>query len=515
MNGTISFCVLTLTLFIVSAAFAGTNYNCQYPVTVQLDGNLDDWVRTGFVGMFAAVAFMDYQKEVNVDLTMIHSALSIFVGVFGLRFTYSIYYTKLPKQFYFFVIIGIGLGVLTWYSGSAFPYIYLYGLVFITEILRVILIAIFRKKDGAWILGIGTLIVGVAVIYEQLMDLNILPIIKRINNPGYYSFLALLISMSVYLARNFAQTKKTLEKLNVELEDRVKHRTEELAEANQGLERRNIELRQTQNQLVQSEKMAALGNLVAGISHEVNNPIGAVNSAADVITRCINRITSILETSETVDDIKNNKQFQRSFKILQDNNQVTATAGDRIAKLVGSLKNFARLDEAEFQKADIHEGLDSTMTLIHHELKNKVEVLKEYGEIPNIFCYPNQLNQVFMNLFVNAAQAIEDKGVIKIKTSADDTNVYVEIADTGKGIPAEKLNRIFEPGFTTKSSGVGTGLGLSISYNIIQKHKGDITIKSEVGKGTEVVITLPIKQSSEVQNENGILCYPSGRLSDG
>jgi len=159
------------------------------------------------------------------------------------------------------------------------------------------------------------------------------------------------------------------------------------------------------------------------------------------------------------------------------------------------LKNFARLDEAEFQKADIHDGIDSTLTLVQHELKNKIEVVKEYGNIPRIFCYPNQLNQMFMNLFVNAAKAIEDNGTIKIETFADDTNVYVKISDTGKGIPPENLAKLFDPGFTTKSSRVGMDLGLSISYNIIQKHKGDITVESELGKGTEFTIILPIEQS--------------------
>jgi len=242
--------------------------------------------------------------------------------------------------------------------------------------------------------------------------------------------------------------------------------------------------------------MATLGNLVAIISHEVNNPIGAVNSAADVSSRAITKITGILEASKTLNDIKNNRQFSNSLQILQLNNQVTATAGDRIAELVSSLKNFAKLDEAEFQKANIHEGIDSTLTLIQHELKDRIEVIKEYGALPNIFCYPNQLNQVFMNLIVNGVQSIEDKGTIKITTSADETNVYVKISDTGKGIPAANLVKIFDPSFTTKSTRIGIDLGLSTSYNIIQKHKGEIKAKSEIGKGTEFAIVLPIEQSS-------------------
>ncbi|MCI0420006.1 MAG: ATP-binding protein, partial [Acidobacteria bacterium] len=169
------------------------------------------------------------------------------------------------------------------------------------------------------------------------------------------------------------------------------------------------------------------------------------------------------------------------------------TAGNRIAKIVRSLKNFARLDEAEFQKADLHEGLDSTLTLVHHELKNRAVVVKDYGSLPLVYCSPNQLNQVFMNLFINASQAIEDKGEIRIRTFSDDGKVCVQITDNGKGILPEHLSRIFDPGFTTKGAGVGTGLGLSICYNIIQRHKGNITVQSEPGRGTEFTITLPVQ----------------------
>lgn len=292
----------------------------------------------------------------------------------------------------------------------------------------------------------------------------------------------------------------TLDRLSREktmLSTLLSRTSEDLETRTQDLEETMQQLRETQNQLVIREKMAALGSLVAGIAHEVNNPVCAVSSSADVSIRCINRVKNVLETSETADDIKNDANLRRSLDILEKNSQVTATAGDRIAELVDSLRNFARLDEAELQKADIHEGIDSTLTLVHHELRDKVYVAKEYGEIPRIFCYPNQLNQVFMSLFLNSAHAIEDSGTIRIRTSADDTNVYVEISDTGNGIPAKDLPRVFDPGFTTKSSGAGTGWGLSISYNIIQRHRGRIDIESRVGKGTTVTIALPIAQKPQ------------------
>ncbi len=287
--------------------------------------------------------------------------------------------------------------------------------------------------------------------------------------------------------------EKLLEEYRLNLENKVVDRTRALNEKNEALQEVLRQLKETQQELVMQSKMAALGSLVAGVAHEVNNPIGAVNSAADVSTRCVDKMISFLETSRTLEELKNNPQFCQLLEFLKQNNQITVTAGSRIAKIVRSLKNFARLDEAEFQEANLHEGIESTLTLVHHELKNKATVIKEYGEVPPIFCYPNQLNQVFMNLFVNASQAIEHQGIIKIQTISDGTYAYVKISDTGKGIAPENLPRIFDPGFTTKGVGIGTGLGLSISYNIIQKHKGEIKVESEVGKGTEFTIKLPIR----------------------
>jgi signal transduction histidine kinase len=290
-----------------------------------------------------------------------------------------------------------------------------------------------------------------------------------------------------------------------EARDRIEAQQYSLEMANAELETKNRDLedaleqlREAQQQLVMREKMASLGNLVAGVAHEINNPVGAVKSAADTTARSIDLVCRSLEESAGPGELKNNKRFLTALGILRDNNEITVTASERIADIVRSLKNFARLDEADFQEADIHEGLDSTLTLLHHQLKNRITVDKHYGDLPCILCYPNQLNQVFMNILSNAEQAIDGEGVIRITTERrGDDYVAIRIGDSGKGIAQSELKRVFDPGFTTKGVGVGTGLGLSISYNIVQKHRGKIEAKSEPGTGTEITITLPIAQKTD------------------
>ncbi len=253
------------------------------------------------------------------------------------------------------------------------------------------------------------------------------------------------------------------------------------------------QLQEAQQQLIMKEKMASLGNLVAGVAHEINNPIGAVNSSADNARRAVLKLRELLNADERLCGAMKDPEFDKLLKVLDDNTVIATTASKRIAHIVKSLKNFARLDEAEFQRASIEEGLDTTLTLVHHEFKNRIEIFREYGSIPPILCFPNELNQVFMNLLVNASQAIPDKGTVTVKTAKDRDWVYVTIADSGVGIPPQNLKRIFDPGFTTKGVGVGTGLGLSISYNIVKKHDGEISVTSALGSGTEFTIKLPLR----------------------
>ncbi|MEE9264115.1 MAG: tetratricopeptide repeat protein [Vicinamibacteria bacterium] len=265
---------------------------------------------------------------------------------------------------------------------------------------------------------------------------------------------------------------------------------------------RNIELadalqklKAAQAQLIQSEKMAAVGRLVAGVAHEVNTPLGAIQSNANVSQRVVVKIARALDSSHSIDELKSNRDLQRSLDTLKANNETTETAGRRISELVNRLKNFARLDEAEFKLVDVHEGLESTLSLIAPQLKDRIRVVKEFGVLPNIECYPNELNQVFMTLLLNASEAIEGEGTITVQTSTHNGEVSVTTADTGKGIPPDELAKIFDIGISQKGSHLRMHAGLANSYAIVQRHHGDIEVESELGKGTTFRIRLPVRQA--------------------
>ena len=270
-------------------------------------------------------------------------------------------------------------------------------------------------------------------------------------------------------------------------------RNVELKEKNEQLEKLLAELQATQGQLIQSEKMAALGSLVAGIAHEINTPIGAIKSAADVSGRCIATIAASLQRAPSLEALQQDKQFVRALKALEDNNGVSDTASERILKIVKSLKSFTRLDQAEFQKADLHEGLESALTLLEPELRERIEVQRAYGDIPLVYCYQGEINQVFMNLLTNAAEAIKGRGIISIHTSRSGAReVAVQIRDNGVGIPESRLGDLFTPKFSREGARVKAGIGLFASYNIIQKHRGQIKVASRPGEGSSFTVVLPI-----------------------
>jgi AhpD family alkylhydroperoxidase len=260
------------------------------------------------------------------------------------------------------------------------------------------------------------------------------------------------------------------------------------------------ELRETQAQLVQTEKVAALGKLVAGVVHELNTPVGCLKSAIDVSSRAITNILDVLTRSRTLDEARSSERLRRSLDVIESNAPLTQEACQRISRIVSSLKNFTRLDEATLQEADIHDGLESTVTLLEHELKDRIEVVTQFGDIPRLRCYPADLNQVFMNLLSNAAQAIEDQGTITIRTVAQDGTVRVSISDTGVGIDPEELKGLFDAGFTKKGDRVRAGMGLLVASNIVTSHHGRIEVESEPGSGSTFTVVLPIDANAKPES---------------
>ena len=285
---------------------------------------------------------------------------------------------------------------------------------------------------------------------------------------------------------------------------------EELAASNDQLHRQQHELalahdtlKQSQAQILQQEKMASVGQLAAGVAHEINNPMGFISSNLSSLAKYLERLTGFIRTLEEKlpqdgpdEELAALRKKLKIDYILEDAVHLVEESLDgagRVKKIVQGLKNFSRIDQAERLAADINECLDTTLNIIWNELKYKCEVKKEYGELPKTVCNPQQLNQMFMNLLVNAAQAIETKGEIKIKTWADQDWIYTRISDTGSGIPQDKIKRIFEPFYTSKEVGKGTGLGLSIVYDIVVKnHQGDIQVESVEGKGTSFTVKIPV-----------------------
>lgn len=297
--------------------------------------------------------------------------------------------------------------------------------------------------------------------------------------------------------RQLSQYAEELAENNRTLEQRVEERTRDLQEKNEELEETLRTLREMQNQLLLQEKMASLGGLVAGVAHEINNPIGAVNGAADVAVRCVGRIETEVEEGTSIERLRESRRFRQALGLLRQNSEVTLEAGGRVARIVDSLKNFAQLDEAEFQMTDVHEGIESALTLLQHQVGEGIEVVRDLGEVELLYCSPGQLNQVFMNVIKNAAQAIDGEGRIDIRTRQEEGEVRIDIRDTGKGIDPERLRRIFDVDFNRGSGRVRMGTGLSLAYRIAQEHGGRIEIDSEPGRGTEVRIALPVRRSGE------------------
>ncbi|WP_277057148.1 ATP-binding protein [Trichlorobacter lovleyi] len=279
----------------------------------------------------------------------------------------------------------------------------------------------------------------------------------------------------------------------------------EIRAINQELEVAYNHLKLVQMQAVQQEKMASVGQLAAGVAHEINNPMGFISSNLSSLAKYINKLrafeTSVVDlagasgNTALVDEIAKTKKSMKIDFVLEDMESLLAESQDgaeRVRRIVQDLKSFSHVDEAELKPVSIVDNLDSTLNMVRNEIKYVADVVKQYGDLPMVTCRPQQLNQVFMNLLVNAAHAIEGHGTITVRTWQEGEMVCISITDSGKGIAPEHLNRIFEPFFTTKDVGKGTGLGLSICYDIIHKHGGEILVDSTAGTGSTFTVRLPV-----------------------
>jgi hypothetical protein len=308
------------------------------------------------------------------------------------------------------------------------------------------------------------------------------------------------------------ENERIVREQNVMLEKKVGERTHELKVSNNELNKAMKELKEAESQLVESEKMASLGQLTAGIAHEINNPINFVTSNVKPLNRDVKILLETVDIMENMLLEKAPEQHKMALKYKEeiDYDYLKLEIGQlldgisdgasRTAEIVKGLRIFSRLDEDDLKKADINEGMDSTLIITNNMLNNHISIQKKYGNLPLIECYPGKLNQVFLNIISNGIYAIQKKfgdsdgGVLSITTYHDQTHVYIKIADNGTGMDEPTKKRLFEPFFTTKDVGEGTGLGLSIAYNTINKHNGQILIESQLGTGTEFIIKLPLVQ---------------------
>lgn len=336
--------------------------------------------------------------------------------------------------------------------------------------------------------------------------------------PAIMVYILLLVSI-IYSFIKIRERKLSRDKKK--LEEKIFERTEELHEVNTQLEEHHEELEQqkeelqqtlnylkeTQTQLVQSEKMASIGQLTAGIAHEINNPVNYINAGIESLEVNLTEISEILDLYDqitpenvgnklkTIEELKRRLDYRELILEIRKLIGSIKAGSERTTEIVKGLRTFSRLDENEIKPADIHEGIDLTLVMLHNKYKHHIQVVKVYGKVPRVECFPGKLNQVFMNILSNAIDAIPEKGTITIKTWEDKPKgkVCISIKDDGIGMANDTLLNIFNPFFTTKDVGKGTGLGLSVSHGIIEQHKGDMKVESSPGEGAEFIISLPVK----------------------
>ncbi len=391
------------------------------------------------------------------------------------------------------------------------------ALLLLSDWLRSILLAVHSRTPGSWllVLGLGAFLAAAATdIISGLTETPTTTLTGMFLLPA--GIVVLLTCMSGYVAMRFTETERLSRKHSreaVRLSRENQRQGAELQEADKQrqmlseLQEAHSQLKQAQSQLVQSEKLASLGLLVAGIAHEINTPLGAIHSTNQTLRLALER----LRRSLSQEQVGSSPPLQRALSALERASAVIDTGSSRVQEIVRRLRRFARLDEAERQRADINAGLDDTVALVQHEL-GKRTLVREYGDVGIVECYPAKLNQVVLNLLINAVQATERDGRIVLRSRREGGNLLIEVEDDGHGISAENLPRIFDPGFTTKGVGVGTGLGLSICYGIAQEHRGSIGVVSSSRSGTCFRMEIPTETAPSSEGPTCQRGAPSGPL---
>ena len=472
-------------------------------------------------GVLEHEAIMTPHLTLSLVLSRLWTAYITLLPIIGIRFLYAVFYPKIPRYFWIFVIIGILLAIISWFISTT-----IYALIFfiasILEMFRIVIRAIRSKQEGAWIIGTGFITFGLSLIIV-IITIGIFNYFSMLFFYGMIylvGVLAVLISMSVYLSRNIASTTKNLEvqtqkSIDLELDNARKEieleKADEIKAAYTALEEAHTTLQATQTQLIQSEKMASLGELTAGIAHEIQNPLNFVNNFSEVNTELIDEMKQELAIGnmQLADEIASN---------IKENEEKINFHGKRADSIVKGMLQHSRSSSGVKEPTDINALADEYLRLAYHGLRAKdksfnATMKSDFDEsIGMINVIPQDIGRVILNLITNAFYAVSSmpprppKGgetfvpTVTIKTrkylpplgGKGGQRVEVSVSDNGPGIPKSVVDKIFQPFFTTKPTGQGTGLGLSLSYDIVKAHGGELTVETEEGVGSTFIIKLPI-----------------------